>query len=184
MQPPHHHHQARLIPCGDLHEDPSSQALLVGCDATTVLSYPLVAEVSVVAPGHPLQTQQGWTVGTTDVVATTAADSLLSAGWVDNRVLVRWDRIPSDDVEVRHSSSVLSADQHRLGQLDGLRCQPDGRITHLVLRHGRLLGRRDVLVDIDDVHSIDNDAIVLSLTKEQAGSLEAQPLDQWLEATP
>ncbi len=51
-------------------------------------------------------------------------------------------------------------------------------------RHGRLLGRRDVLVDIDDVDSIHNDVIVLSLTKEQAGSLEAQPLDQWLEATP
>lgn len=181
VQPPHHHEEARLVPVTLVADRADVDGLVLACTAAELAARPQVAEVSVVGPERPLDASDGWTVGTTDVVPMPVADPMLGAGWVDDQITIRWDRIPPDEVELRHSSSIYSSDEHRLGSVDGLVCDPAGVITHLVIKKGVLFTRRDILVPAADIARLDNDVIVLTLTKEQVGTLEAQPLDDWLD---
>lgn len=84
---------------------------------------------------------------------------------------VSYDRIPKGTREIRRASPVLSSDGHRLGHVSGLLVGPDGHITHLVLEHGHLWGRRDVTVDIGAVAKVETDSVVLSATKDEVGAM-------------
>lgn len=181
IQPARRHEEARLVPAGLLHARAGAEGLELACTAAELQAYPLVAEISVIDPEHRLESGEGWTVGTTDVVPLPVADPMLGTGWVDDQITIRWDRIPDDEVELRHSSAIYSADDHRLGSVDGLVCDEAGRITHLVIKKGILFTRRDVLVPVSGVQRFENDVITLTLTKHQVGELEAQPLDDWLD---
>lgn len=182
VQPGHHHDEARLVPVSMLGDiEGEHGALMLRCTEAEFAAMPAVAAVSVIDPAHRIDTDEGWTVGTSDVVPMAVGDPMLGAGWVDDQVTIRWDRIPEDEVEVRRSSGVYSSDEHRLGRLDGVVCDRTGAITEVIAKHGILFGRRNIIVPIDCVDRFENDVIVLNLTKDQAGSLEAQPLDDWLE---
>lgn len=84
---------------------------------------------------------------------------------------VSYDRIPKGTREIRRASPVLSADGHRLGHVSGLLVGPEGRITHLVLEHGHLWGRRDVTIDIGLVEKVETDSVVLSASKDDVGAM-------------
>ena len=84
---------------------------------------------------------------------------------------VSYDRIPKGTREIRRASPVLSADGHRLGHVAGLLVGPDGRITHLVLEHGHLWGRRDVTIEIGVVEKVETDSVVLSASKDEVGAM-------------
>jgi len=74
---------------------------------------------------------------------------------------------------------VLSADDHRLGHVDGLLVDADDLITHVVLEHGHLWGRRELTIPIGAVAAIDNDVIRLKLSKDQAGELPEMVVQRW-----
>jgi uncharacterized protein YrrD len=84
---------------------------------------------------------------------------------------VSYDRIPKGTREIRRASPVLSADGHRLGHVAGLLVGPEGRITHLVLEHGHLWGRRDVTIAIATVAEVQTDAVVLSASKDEVAAM-------------
>ncbi len=184
VQPPDQHADGRLVPFALLQGSDGADGMLLGCAATELDRFPLVSEISLVGPGDAVQLPRDETMGTTDVVAPPALDPVLGAGWVDDHVTIRWDRIPADEVELRHSSSVFSSDDHRLGSLDGLVCSPDGSFVEVVIRHGILFGRRDVRIPAAHIARIDNDLVVLDVTKQEAARFQAEPLDDWLEQAP
>jgi sporulation protein YlmC with PRC-barrel domain len=84
---------------------------------------------------------------------------------------VSYDRIPKGTREIRRASPVLSADGHRLGHVAGLLVGSEGRITHLVLEHGHLWGRRDVTIAITAVAEVQTDAVVLNASKDEVAAM-------------
>ncbi len=86
-------------------------------------------------------------------------------------MVVGYDRIPKGEVEIRRTSAVTSADGHTVGHVDGLMVADDQHISHVVLQHGHLWGRREVGIPISDVDRVENDEVVLRLTRDEVGEL-------------
>jgi hypothetical protein len=86
-----------------------------------------------------------------------------------------YDRVPKHEVELRRASSVRSADGYELGEVDGFVVDGDDGITHLVLEHGHLWGRREVTIPIGAVSRVETDAVTLGLTRDEVGALPEVP---------
>ena len=89
----------------------------------------------------------------------------------DQNLGLIYDRVPKGEVEIRRSSDVYSADEHHLGQVDGLLVDSEAHITHVLLERGHLWGRREVTIPIGAVAKVETDAVTLSLSKDQVGEL-------------
>ena len=83
---------------------------------------------------------------------------------------VIFDRVPKGEVEVRRSSPVTAADDHFLGEVDGF-VVDGGHITHFVLERGHLWGKREITIPIGAVAKVENDAVSLSLSKDEVDDL-------------
>ena len=94
-------------------------------------------------------------------------------------VEVRYQRVPKGEVEVRRSSSVASSDDHHLGHVEGLVVDDEQHITHLVLEHGHLWGKRDVTIPIGAVDRVEADTVILALTKDEVGALGEVRVHRW-----
>ena len=90
---------------------------------------------------------------------------------VDPHVMLSYDRIPLGQVEIRRSSGVTSADEHHLGHVDGFVLDDEQQIAHLVLEHGHLWGRREVVIPVSAVDRVETDEVVLTLSKDEVGAL-------------
>ena len=90
-------------------------------------------------------------------------------------VEVRYQRVPKGEVEVRRASPVRSSDDHHLGHVEGLIVDDEQHITHFVLEHGHLWGKRDVTIPIGAVDRVDAEAVVLALTKDEVGGARRGP---------
>ena len=66
---------------------------------------------------------------------------------------------------------MYSADGHHLGHIDGFLVDGEAQITHIILEHGHLWGRRDVTVPIGAVAKVETDAVTLGLSKDEVGEL-------------
>ena len=84
-----------------------------------------------------------------------------------------YDRVPRGEVEVRRASAVISADGHSLGEVDGFLVDADKHITHFVLEHGHLWGRKEVTIPIGPVARVERDAVYVALSKDEVGALPA-----------
>jgi hypothetical protein len=65
---------------------------------------------------------------------------------------------------------VIAADDHFLGKVDGF-VVDDTHITHFVLERGHLWGKREITIPIGAVAKVENDAVSLSLSKDQVEDL-------------
>jgi hypothetical protein len=97
----------------------------------------------------------------------------------DPHVTVTYDRLPKGEVEIRRSSSVLSSDEHLLGTLDGFLLSAGSPVADLVLERGHLWGRREVVIPHTAIARVENDAVHLSLTKDEVGELPARRVNRW-----
>ncbi len=98
-------------------------------------------------------------------------------------VEVRYERVPKGEVEVRRSSPVRSSDDHHLGHVEGLIVDDEQHITHFVLEHGHLWGKRDVTIPIGAVDRVESEAVVLALTKDEVGALGEVRVNRWRSHT-
>ena len=96
-----------------------------------------------------------------------------------DHVMWQYDRIPKGDVEIRRASPVTSADRHHLGHVDGFVVDDHDNIGHLVLEHGHLWGKREVVIPIGAVARVETDAVVLTLSKDEVGALESHRVHRW-----
>jgi sporulation protein YlmC with PRC-barrel domain len=97
----------------------------------------------------------------------------------DDHMTEIYDRVPKDTIEIRRSSPVISTDDHDLGHVDGFVVDSEDGITHLVLEHGHLWGKREITIPIGAVSGIENDVVNLSLTKDQVGDLKSVSVRRW-----
>jgi len=90
------------------------------------------------------------------------------------------DVVPPGEVE-EHRGGQVHASDGDIGQVRGLFIDPvSHRVTHVLVREGHLLGRRDVAVPFGTVTAFD-DGIRLSITRQQVRDLPTADADSAAE---
>jgi hypothetical protein len=138
-------------------------------------AFELVRESAYLRLGEVPVEDPDWEVGIEDPLALPPAAGMGHFGAatvdLDPHVMITYDRIPLGEVEIRRASSVTSADGHHLGHVDGFVLDDEQRIAHVVLEHGHLWGRREVVIPASAVGRVDSDEVVLTLSKDEVGAL-------------
>jgi sporulation protein YlmC with PRC-barrel domain len=176
VQPPDHHHLARLLPIGRARAGELAKAT-VTLDCT-------IAEINELQPIHessyvrlserPAQDdesdvgiEEGFILAPTESLGAGALGA--EAIEVDPYVTTSFDRIPQGLVEIRRRSGVSSADGHHLGHVVGFVLDERDQIAQLVLEHGHLWSKHELEVSSGSIDRIESDEIVLTLSKDEVG---------------
>ena len=176
VQPHHHDEQARLVAVDRAQAGDSSDATIsLGCTIAEMSAFELVRESAYLRLGEVPVEDPDWDVGIEDPLALPPPTGMgtFGAGGVDidPHVMLSYDRIPMGEVEIRRASSVTSADGHHLGHVDGFVLDGEQQIAHLVLEHGHLWGRREVVIPASAVDRVETDEVTLTLSKDEVGAL-------------
>lgn len=172
-----HGDDPRIVPIARASPDAEAGEVLLDATVDEIQSLESPRMSSYVRLGQPASNDPDWEVGIEDAYALPyllPGDGFSSAiEDPDPHMIVGYDRIPKGEVEIRRASAVTSADGHHVGHVDGLLVADDTHISHVVLQHGHLWGRREVGIPISDVDRVENDEVVLRLTREEVGALPA-----------
>ena len=176
VQPHHRDEQARLVAVDRAQAGESSDATIsLACTVAEMREFELVRESAYLRLGEVPVEDPDWDVGIEDPLALPPPTGLgtFGAGGVDidPHVMLSYDRIPMGEVEIRRASSVTSADGHHLGHVDGFVLDAEQQIAHLVLEHGHLWGRREVVIPASAVDRVETDEVTLTLSKDEVGAL-------------
>jgi sporulation protein YlmC with PRC-barrel domain len=188
VQPHHRHDLARLVPVDRAHaRAPSTADIILDYTVGEIDQLEPLQRSAYLRLGEVPVEDPDWEVGIESFFALPYYGSL-SAGefgmsvpavGYDEHVAEVYDRVPKDTVEIRRASAVISSDDHHLGHVDGFVVDSGEQITHLVLEHGHLWGKREITIPIAACASIANDQVKLSLSKDQVGDLRPVPLHRW-----
>ncbi len=188
VAPRHDHHEARLVPITHVRRgDDAGAPLVLALTIAELEALERIQKSAFLRLGDTPVEDPDWEIGIQDILALPYYQSLAPGGvgpgvpplGFDDRITEVYDRIPKDKIEVRRASAVLSADGHSLGHVDGFVVDDADAITHLVLEHGHLWGKREVTIPVGAIATIANDEVTLSLTKDQVGELESVPVRRW-----
>ena len=176
VQPHDRDEQARLVPVDRAQAGDTADATIsLGCTSAEMSQFELVREVEYLRLGEVPVEDPDWEVGIEEPLALPPSPGMESfdVGGVDidPHVMLTYDRIPMGEVEIRRASGVTSADGHHLGHVDGFVLDDEQQIAHLVLEHGHLWGRREVVIPASAVARVDTDEVVLTLSKDEVGAL-------------
>ena len=147
------------------------------CDAAQ--GFESVHEFAYLRLGESPADDPDWDVGVEDVLAMpyyyAGPGNVGQEGQASELapMTVSYDRVPKGEVEVRRASAVISADGHSLGEVDGFVVDADKHITHFVLEHGHLWGRKEVTIPIGALARIETDEVHIALSKDEVGALPA-----------
>ena len=192
---PHHRHDlARLVPIDRARErapagdEPAAAAIDLALSLAELEQFEPLQRSAFLRLGETPVEDPDWEIGIEEILALPYYQSLapgavgpgVPALGFDDRVTEVYDRVPKHEIEIRRASAVLSADGHGLGHVDGFLVDGDEGISHLVLEHGHLWGRREVTIPISAVAEITTDEVRLSLTREAVQALDAVPVHRWL----
>jgi sporulation protein YlmC with PRC-barrel domain len=174
VQPHRRAEQARLVPVDRARAGEGSDATIsLSCTVAEMSELELVRESAYLRLGEVPVEDADWEVGIAQPLALPSSSGMdsFSAVDVDPHVMLSYDRIPMGEVELRRASSVSSADGHHLGHVDGFVLDSEQQIAHLVLEHGHLWGRREVVIPASAVARVETDEVVLTLSKDAIGAL-------------
>ena len=176
VQPHQRDEQARLVPVDRAQAGQTSNATIsLGCTVAQMSEFERVREAAYLRLGEVPVEDPDWDVGIEEPLAVppSAETGAFGAGGVDidPHVMLTYDRIPVGEVEIRRESSVTSADGHNLGHVDGFVLDDEQQISHLVLEHGHLWGRREVVIPASAVARVETDTVALTLSKDEVGAL-------------
>jgi sporulation protein YlmC with PRC-barrel domain len=176
VQPHHRNEQARLVPIERAQAGETSDATIsLDCTVAQMNEFELVRESAYLRLGEVPVEDPDWDVGIEEPLALPPPTGMgaFDTGSVDidPHVMLSYDRIPMGEVEIRRASSVTSADGHHLGHVDGFVLDSEQQIAHLVLEHGHLWGRREVVIPTSAVARVETDEVTLSLSKDEVGAL-------------
>ena len=178
VNPRHEHGTARLVPV-ELAEGGEEQPVIsLNCTVEEARRFAPVQEFAYLRLGEFPVDDPDWDVGIQDVLAMPYYESGLGPGDYAADTGIIYDRVPKGEVEIRRSSAVTSADGHHLGHVDGFLVDGE-QITHVILEHGHLWGRRDVTVPIGAVAKVETDAVTLGLSKDEVGALDSVAVRRW-----
>jgi sporulation protein YlmC with PRC-barrel domain len=173
VRPGHEQGQARLVPVELAASRDNGSEVTLDCTVDEVTKLEPVHEYAYLRLGESPVEDPEWDVGVEDVLALPyyEADPYGPSPIYDTNVGMAYDRVPKGEVEIRRASAVASVDGHDLGQVDGFVVDAEGQITHVILERGHLWGRREVTIPIGAVATVETDAVTLSLSKDEVGSL-------------
>jgi sporulation protein YlmC with PRC-barrel domain len=174
--------QRRLVPIQLAKgRDDLRGAIELECTLNEAQGFEAVHEAAYLRLGESPAEDPAWDVGVEDVLAMpyytdlgySGLDTGPYPGDLDSHVTMYYDRVPKGEVEVRRTSAVISADGHSLGEVDGFVVDADEHITHFVLEHGHLWGRKEVTIPIGAVARVESDMVHVALSKDEVGALPA-----------
>jgi sporulation protein YlmC with PRC-barrel domain len=172
---------ARLVPIELVEPDnDDTREINLRCTAEEVRQLEHVQEFAFLRLGESPTSDPDWDVGVEDVLALPYYESSVIGGYgggLEDAGVI-FDRVPKGEVEVRRSSPVTAADDHFLGEVDGF-VVDGGHITHFVLERGHLWGKREITIPIGAVAKVENDAVSLSLSKDEVDDLPAVHVHRW-----
>jgi sporulation protein YlmC with PRC-barrel domain len=176
VQPHQRHEQARLVPVGRARAGESSDSTIsLTCTVAAMSEFELVRESAYLRLGEVPVEDPDWDVGIEQPLAIPPSTGMDTLGVApidfDSHVVLSYDRVPMGEVEIRRASSVSSADGHHLGHVDGFVLDEEQEIAHLVLEHGHLWGRREVVIPASAVARVETDEVVLTLSKDAVAAL-------------
>jgi hypothetical protein len=177
-QPENQPEAARLVPVALAETAADGRGISLRCSAEELDRLERVHEYAYLRPGEQPEKDPKWDVGVEDVYTTpNYAPSGFGefAGDLDAGVGMAYDRVPKGEIELRHASSVYSADEHHMGSVKGLLVDAEHQVTHLLLERGHLWWRREIAVPADAVSTFETDLVTLGLTKRELGALPAGP---------
>jgi sporulation protein YlmC with PRC-barrel domain len=186
VEPHGRHGLAFLVPIElAVAEDGGRPAILLHCTLEDAGRLPPVQEFAYLRLSESPANDPDWDVGIENVLTLPYYQGYAEFGpepiEYDPHLSMTYDRIPKGEVEIRRASDVTSSDGHRLGHVDGFLVDGDDQITHLILEHGHLWGRREVTVPIGAVTRVETDSVAVRLTKDEVGALPAIPVRRWVE---
>ncbi|MFZ0043807.1 MAG: PRC-barrel domain-containing protein [Solirubrobacteraceae bacterium] len=188
IQPEHRHDLARLVPIQRASAASDSKTeIILDCTLAETEQLEPVQKSAYLRIGDSPVEDPNWQVGIQSSLALPYYESLTPGGFgtgvpglaYDDHVPEVYDRVPKDKIEIRRSSPVYSSDDHHLGHVDGFVVDDKDGITHLVLEHGHLWGKREITIPIGAAATIENDAVTLSLSKDEVEKLKSVPLRRW-----
>ena len=174
---------ARLVPielveAGGGDED----EIRLRCTREDFLALDDVQEIAYLRLGESPTSDPDWDVGVENVLALPYYQGPefmgVSSVGVIGEVDITYHRVPKGEVEIRRSSTVSATDDDFLGRVDGFVVDGD-HITHLVLEHGHLWGKREITIPIGAVAKVETDAISLSLSKAEVEALPSVRVHRW-----
>jgi len=173
IRPAQHAEDARLVPISlaSRAEDGESEISL-NCGAADLERFDPVHKFEILRAGERPNEDPKWDVGVEDiVVAPNYAPTAFGdyGGSLDSDVTISYDRVPKGEIELRHASSVYSADGHHLGSVDAVVVDDGDRLTHLLLERGHLWWKREVALPADAISKFESDMLTLGLTKRELG---------------
>lgn len=85
---------------------------------------------------------------------------------------VEVERVPEGEVSFHRRASIEATDGH-FGRIEKFIIEPEsGQITHLVLKKGHLWGKKEIMVPVSAVASVDYNSAYLNVDKETASTLD------------
>ena len=184
VQPRRRSEPARLVPVGRARGgDDADATIRLDGSVEEIGRLEAVRETAYLRLGEFPVEDPDWQVGIEEILAQPYYQGVnaISAEPIayDDHVTWSYDRIPKGDVEIRRASEVTSSDGHHLGHVDGFMVDGQDHIGHLVLEHGHLWGKREVVIPIAAVARVETDAVVLTLSKDEVGALESHRVHRW-----
>jgi sporulation protein YlmC with PRC-barrel domain len=163
---------ARLVPVSLANgaEKDGETEISLNCSAADLERFDPVHQVEVLPAGERRDEDPKWDVGVEDIIVSpNYAPSAFGdyVGAVDSDATISYDRVPKGEIELRHASSVYSADGHRLGSVDGVVVDDADRLTHLLVERGHLWWRREVALPAEAISKFESDMLTLGVTKRE-----------------
>jgi sporulation protein YlmC with PRC-barrel domain len=174
IQPAQHAEDARLVPISlaSRAEKDGESEISLNCGAADLERFDPVHKFEILRAGERPNEEPKWDVGVEDiVVAPNYAPTAFGdyGGSLDSDVTISYDRVPKGEIELRHASSVYSADGHHLGSVDAVVVDDDDQLTHLMLERGHLWWKREVALPAEAISKFESDMLTLGLTKRELG---------------
>jgi sporulation protein YlmC with PRC-barrel domain len=171
---------ARIVPVDWVASEAPETALRLSATVAEVNRLDRLHETAYLRLGEFPVDDPAWDVGVEDMLGLPYFQGIEAQPIeADPHVMFGYDRVPKGEVEIRRASAVTAADGADLGRVDGFVVDEAGHISHVVLEHGHVWGRREVTIPIGAVDRVESDAVVLRLTKDEVGALPSHRVHRW-----
>ena len=179
VEPQHQHGLARLVPVEEIDTDADEagdDVVRLRCSVAELRHYPEINESAFVRLGEWPPTVDGREIGVLSVLAMPFYDSaepgsIYMPTTESGKMLVSFDHIPEDEVEIEKGSEVEAEDGSVVGTVDGFLVDANRRISHLVLERGHWWAKREIRVPVDAISRFHNDRIQLDIDAEALDTL-------------
>lgn len=88
---------------------------------------------------------------------------------------VEVERVPEGEVSFHRSVEIEATDGH-IGKVEKFIIEPEsGQVTHIVLQKGHLWGKKDIMIPLSAIDSVDYDSVYLNVDKDAAKDFPEVP---------